>query len=160
MERSKLLTIAVIGLLVLNLGTLGVLFFGKHTPGPGHHRPPLNEGPRQIIIDRLHFNSEQQKQYEALIDIHQKKNRELNDNARRLHDELFGLLANDTADNAKADSLMKLIGENQLAMDKLNYSHFTDIKTICKPEQLDDFKELAEDLAGLFGPKGPRPPAK
>jgi Spy/CpxP family protein refolding chaperone len=157
MERSKLLTVAVLGLLVLNLGILGVLFFTKPGPGRDQHRPPMGEGPRQVIIDRLHFDTEQQKRYEALIDVHRARNMELNDNARKLHDDLFGLLANDAADKSRADSLMTLISQNQRAMDELNFAHFSDIKAICSPAQLDDFKELAKDLAHLFGPKGPPP---
>ena len=52
MEKTKLLTVTVIGLLLLNLGTLGFLFLN----GPKVHRG-LHEGrpePKEIIIDKLH----------------------------------------------------------------------------------------------------------
>lgn len=64
MNRTKLLTIAVIGLLLLNLGVLGMMFLSKppHPPMPPEmHGGPRPDGPKQIIIDRLHLDAAQQK---------------------------------------------------------------------------------------------------
>jgi protein CpxP len=162
MNRTKLLTIAVLGLLVLNTGTLGMLLLR----GPAHHPhgdmppPPPGEGPKRIIIERLHFDEAQQKQYEALIDDHRKRTAELHEASRNLHKELYSLLAADTADKAKADALILQIAENQKATDHLNFDHFRQIKAVCRPEQLSDFNRLSEELSELFAPKGPPPPGR
>jgi len=160
MNRTKLLTIAVIGLLLLNAGTLGMLLLR----GPGHHPhgdmpppPPRGEGPKHIIMERLHFDDAQRKQYEALIDDHRKRSDELHEASRNLHKELYSLLAADTADKARASALILLIADNQKITDHLNFEHFQQIKAICRPEQLSDFKELSKELSELFGPKGPPP---
>lgn len=160
MNKTRLLTIAIIGLLFLNFGTLAVMLLHRpgHPPHEGMPPPPRGEGPKRIIIERLHFDEAQQKQYEALIEEHHSKTRELNQSARDLHKELFSLLGEETSDKSKADSLILQIAENQKAMDSLNFDHFQKIKNICKPDQLDDFKELSEELAELFAPKGPPPP--
>lgn len=162
MNRTKLLTIAVIGLLLINLGTLGVLLVQKPgRPPHGPLSPPPHkhgEGPRQLIIDRLHFDAEQQKQYDVLINEHRIKTDELHEASRDIHNELYSLLKADTIDRTKADSLILQIADNQKAVDNLNFSHFQEIKKICKPGQFGDFNELAGELAGLFGPKGPPPP--
>ena len=156
MNRTKLLTIAVIGLLLINLGTLGVMMMHK-PPRPPHGEmpPPNGEGPKQMIIDRLHFDNAQQKQYQVLIDEHKKKTNELHDASKELHDQLFSLLKTDVVDKAKADAIIQQISDNQKAIDNLNFDHFQKIKSICKPEQVKDFNELAGELAGLFGPKDP-----
>jgi Spy/CpxP family protein refolding chaperone len=153
MSRTKLLTIVIVALLLLNLGTLGVLLFQK--PGGHGKMPPPGEGPKMIIIERLKFDDEQQKQYEVLIDDHRKRTRELHDASHKLHKELYSLLSSETADRAKADSIILMIADNQKDLDNLNFDHFQQIRMICKPEQIRSFNELAEDLSELFGPKGP-----
>lgn len=159
MNRTKLLTIAVIGLLLINLGTLSVLIMHR-PPHPPHGEmpPPPGEGPRQLIIDRLHFDDAQQKQYQLLIDEHRKKTNELHEASRGMHNDLYSLLKAEPADKAKADSIMLQIADNQKAIENLNFDHFQKIKAICKPDQIEDFNELADELAELFGPKGPPPP--
>jgi periplasmic protein CpxP/Spy len=159
MSRIKLLTIAVLGLLLINIGTLGVLIMRK-PPRPPHGEmpPPSGEGPKRLIIERLHFDDAQVKQYELFIDEHRKKTNELHDASREMHDQLFSLLKNDPVDKTKADSIIQQIADNQKAVDNLNFDHFQKIKSICKGDQIKDFNELAEELAELFAPKGPPPP--
>jgi protein CpxP len=104
MNRTKLLTIAVIGLLLLNFGILGMMFMHHPDGRPGGPPPPFgrpNEGPKMIIIERLHFDDAQQKQYEVIIKEHHSKTVELNDVSRSKRDELYSLLKNDLLDTAK-----------------------------------------------------------
>lgn len=162
MNRTKLLTIAVIGLLLINLGTLGVMMMHKPPRPPHGEMPPPptdgNEGgPRQIIIDRLHFDGNQQKQYEVFISEHRKKTDDLHNASKELHNQLYIMLKSESIDKTKSDSLIEEIAGNQKAIENLNFNHFQEIKSICKPEQLEDFNELAGELAMLFGPKGPPP---
>jgi protein CpxP len=156
MNRTKLLTIAVIGLLLINLGTLGVMMMHK-PPRPPHGEipppPPNGEGPKQIIIDRLHFDENQQKQYEVFISEHRKKTDDLHNASKELHNQLYIMLKSESIDKAKSDSLIEEIADNQKAIENLNFNHFQEIKSICKPEQLEDFNELAGELAMLFGPR-------
>jgi len=92
MEKSKLLTVSVIGLLLLNLATLGFLFLN----GPQGHRPPPPRGeqqdPRAIIIDQLHFDAAQQKEYGKIIEWHKETIRGLDDTIRQTKNELYALL--------------------------------------------------------------------
>lgn len=158
MNRTKLLTIAVIGLLLLNFGILGVMFFGKPSHPPMHppHGGPKGEGPKQIIIERLHLDATQQKDYELLIVDHRSKTDELHEASKELHDKLFSLLKGDTINQRDSDSLILEIANNQKAIEDLNFAHFGAIKKLCKGEQVAFFNELVDDLGRLFAPKGPR----
>src|ERR1043165_5631176 len=89
MKRSQLLTFAVLGLLVINLGTLVYIFTSRSGP-PG--RPMRGEGPKRIIIERLGLDKKQQNTYENLVQEHRRKSRDLNHRSRELHEELFSLL--------------------------------------------------------------------
>jgi len=156
MNKTKLLTIAIIGLLLLNFGILGVMFFGK-SPHPPMHPPqggPKGEGPKQIIIERLHFDSMQQKDYELLVVEHRNKTDELHEASKKLHDDLYSLLKNDSINQQQSDLLILEIADNQKAIENLNLDHFNAIKKLCKGEQVGHFNELVDELGRLFSPKG------
>jgi periplasmic protein CpxP/Spy len=157
MNRTKLLTIAVIGLLLLNLGMIGVLFFTK-PEFPMMDQGPRGEGPKKIIIERLHFDEQQQKEYELLVNEHKSKTQELHTASRAMHDELYLLLKSEPVDESKASSIIQSIADNQKSVEELNLNHFQKIKALCKPEQIKDFNLLVDDLGKLFAPKGPPRP--
>lgn len=160
MNRTKLLTIAVIGLLLLNFGILSVMFFGKTSQPPIHppHGGPKGEGPKQIIIERLQFDVMQQKNYELLVVEHRNKTDELHEASKKLHDDLYSLLKEDTINQRQSDLLIIEIADNQKAIENLNLDHFNAIKKLCKGEQVGYFNELVDELGQLFGRKGPPPP--
>ena len=155
MNKIILINNDVIRLLVINIEVLAIIFL-KHSP------PPLNdmargEGPKKIIIERLKFNSEQEKEYEIIIIEHRTKTKELNKKSRELHDELYSLLINNTINKTTSDSIIQIIAENQKAIDNLNFDHFQKIKAICKNEQIENYNNFILDLTHLFGPQqGPR----
>lgn len=77
MNKIKLLTIGVIGLLLLNLVLMGMMYMHRPIgPRPGD-RHMKDDGPKQLIIDRLHLSDDQVKQYDILIDQHQSSINEL-----------------------------------------------------------------------------------
>ncbi len=154
MEKTKLLTITVVGLLLLNLGTLGFLFLN----GKDNRRE--HEGrrePKQIIIKKLHFDANQQKKYAKLIEWHHEEITRLDDNIRQAKNELYAQL-NQVETNSKTnDSLIALINSYQKQVEKTHFKHFEDIKKLCHPKQLEDFNELTEALSRIFAPKPHRP---
>jgi periplasmic protein CpxP/Spy len=155
MNRTKLLTIVVIGLLILNLGMLCMMFLNKQPNSFPPAHGPKGDGPKMVIIERLHFDELQQKQYQLLIDEHMDKTQELHKASRQMHDDIFSLLKEDNIDKQKTDTLVQQIADNQKAIELLNLDHFQKIKALCKPEQVKYFNDLAEDLGHLFAPKGP-----
>jgi hypothetical protein len=56
------------------------------------------------------------------------------------------------------DSLENKLGELQRQIETVHYNHFTDIKKLCKPEQLENFNALTHDLAKFFAPERNLPP--
>ena len=159
MEKTKLLTITVIGLLVLNLATLGFLFIS----GPKGHKPPPDrpEGrqmPREIIIRRLHFDVNQQKDYDKIIQWHKGEIKRLDYEIREAKIGLYSQLKESQLDLKVKDSLIAVINTNQKQIETTHFKHFEDIKKLCNKDQLEDFNELTEELSKLFSPnKPPRP---
>lgn len=147
MSKIKLLSVAVIGLLVLNLCMVAFLWFRKPPP------PARLEqgGPKKIIIHRLHFDHRQVAQYETLINGHQRIIHLLEDSIRAAKNNLYKTLT--TTNHPGKDSLINLLSHLQQQIELANYDHFESIRQLCKPDQLEDFNQLTEDLARFFAPK-------
>jgi protein CpxP len=62
MNKLKLLSIVIVGLLVVNLLLVVALFMRKPHPNP--------EGPKKLIIEKLHFDDVQIKAYDQMVEWH------------------------------------------------------------------------------------------
>ncbi|MEZ4938091.1 MAG: hypothetical protein R2799_10920 [Crocinitomicaceae bacterium] len=156
MNKNKLLVASLIVLVLLNIGLISFLLFSKppHPPKPPHQ---VRQEPREIIIKKLDLNVDQIKQYDVLISEHkesiQKNERKLKD----LKESLYASMGKE--DIYDADSVITLINQIQLEIEKTHYSHFMDLKKICTPDQMPKYKQLTLELAKIFSP-GPKPPVK
>lgn len=155
MEKTKLLTITVIGLLLLNFATIGFLFLN----GPKGNRPPHldRQEPKAVIIEKLHFDANQQKEYDKLIQWHHQEINQLDDQIRQTKNELYSGLSEKEINIKTKDSLITLLNSYQKQIEETHFKHFQDIKKLCKPEQQEDFKMLTEEMSRIFAPKPPMP---
>lgn len=153
MNKTSLLTVAVIVLFLMNIGMIAFLIFTK-PPRPEEGRG--REGnPKQVIIERLHFDREQVEQYEALILQHRQEIRTAGDAIEQTKKELYSTLS--APDAAVEDSLIGVIGGLLERIEHAHFKHVLAIKALCRPEQIKDFNEFSEELSGLFQPKEHRP---
>lgn len=160
MDKIKLLTWSVIGLLLLNLSTIGFLFFNSNE----RNQPK----PKEIVIEKLHFDKQQQEKYQVFIDENRLKINAFDDGIRNLKNQLFLELKQEKINTNKSDSLINQIANIQKEIEKLHFKHFQDIKSICRKDQLPYFNELTEDLGKIFsnqrrpprGPEGQGPPRR
>lgn len=146
MNKTRFLTIAVVALTLLNIVALAALW--KH-----NNPPPLQEGPRKIIIKRLHFDPGQVAAYDLLVEKHRadirRKDREMAETRQAIYRQL------QQDDFSKKDSLFSGIAHLQVSIEQTHLAHFQDIKKLCRPEQVADFNTLANELAEFFpGKKG------
>lgn len=149
MNKTKLLTIAVIVLVVINLLALSFFIANKPPHGMGERR----EMPREIVIRKLHFDEQQTKQYEQLIDAHRKKVDSLDNTIKGYKSLLYKQLSSTNTD--EKEQLLLQIATTQATIEKLHFDHFVALKKLCKPDQLDDYNELTHELAKIFSPKLP-----
>lgn len=144
MNKIKLLTFLVGALLLLNFGILTFLFLS----GPNGRK----HEPREIVIHELHFDKAQISDYDKLISVHKEKIKNLNDAIKKCKNELYSKLK--TAQNKSVtDSLLLKIEQFQSKIERIHYSHFLDIKKLCKPNQLEDYNELTTKLSEMFQSK-------
>ena len=156
MSKIKILTIAVIGLLIIDLGVIGFLLLNKPPMREHSSQIPPEERTKMLIIERLHFDKEQVAQYEQLIDKHRKTIRELDEQMRKAKNDLYSTLIDGSS--SSKDSLETKLGQIQKQIEETHYNHFADIKKLCKPDQLKYFNDLTADLAKFFAPGKNHPP--
>lgn len=141
MNKIKFLTFSVVALLLLNFGILTFLFFSASND--------RKHEPRAIIIHELQFDASQIANYDMLIRIHKDKIKNLNDAIKICKNELYNQLKKHQ-NKLIIDSLFSKIASYQSQIEQTHYSHFLDIRKICKPTQLQDYNLLTSKLSKIF----------
>jgi periplasmic protein CpxP/Spy len=145
MRRERLLTIAVVFLLVLNIGIVGYLAFARLGPPP---HPELFK----MVVRELNLNDQQQQQYFALRDDHRRAMNALDDEfAEGLKQYLLQLRP------AAPDSVRMEFLENRLAAiekekAKITFLHFKEVRALCNPGQQKDFDRIVPQLTRVLLP--------
>ena len=151
MRKDKLLTIAVIGLLLLNAGTLFTLWTqNRMVTG---YPPPR---PDAFIIEKLQLDAGQQAEFENMKHEHHEQVMEIDHRLRRLHHDFFALLQTGTPDRAAADSLSGEIARIQQQKDLVTFEHFRKLRAICNPEQQHLFDTFIDEISKRLDRKPPR----
>lgn len=146
MTKNRFYIFIIVGLLISNLLLVVFMLMRK---------PPHHSGPRDLIIERLHFDEKQIQQYDGLIQQHRMQIREKEHELMDAKTQYYSLLKN--KDQKNGDSLVQKIGTISMETEKINFKHFQDIRKICHPDQLQDFDHLIDEFEALFAP-GPKPP--
>ena len=153
MDKFKLLTYSVIGLVILNIGIISFLYLSS----PNSKRNDLGRKPKDIIIEKLHFDSNQIKKYENIIKVYRNSIDSLNNNNRDIKAELYAQLKQPTVNTNIKDSLIQLTLVNQKRIEEANFKHFQDIKSICTKSQIENYNSLTEELEKLFSNQNRKP---
>lgn len=143
MNKSKFLIAVIVVLFISN----GILFF-MFLKAPERH-----EGPKQIIIEKLGFDKNQVIQYEKLIQKHRQYVRDNELKMNELRTDLYSHLMSADSDSFDFESMILNISKQQALAEKINFSHFLEIKKLCKPEQMQRFELLTKEIAELFSKK-------
>ena len=139
MNKSKFLTLLIVGLLISN-GILLFMFI---------NRPKMHSEPKFIIIDNLHFDKEQILKYELCIQKHRNAINENEAKMNNLRKDLYEQLKFQY-DTILVDSLVSKIANQQYLSEQITYNHFLEIKNLCKTSQLKDFDKLTNKISNLF----------
>ncbi len=141
MNKLKVLSLISIGLLAVNI--ILIWFLVSHQPNRSNR-----EGPKRIIIEKLHFDKNQITEYEKLIEWHRTEIRKADKQMLELKHNLYSYLIKEPS--TSKDSLIAEIGKLQMAIEHIHFKHFLDIKKLCKHEQQNYFEAFASEITELF----------
>ena len=155
--KIRVLTILVVLLIVLNIGSLGYIW---HEHYIGHDRGPRDgHGPGGLVIKELQFDERQQAEFEKLRNEHHTAMRNIGEQDRALHDELFRSLSRSGDTSAYADSLIHRIATLRVENEQITYRHLAEVRRICTPAQQRRFDEMIAEAMARHerdgGPQGP-----
>ncbi|HMS66125.1 MAG TPA: Spy/CpxP family protein refolding chaperone [Ignavibacteria bacterium] len=178
-DKNKLLTAAVIVLLITNIGILSLLWFdrspvnsfeknshGKRPPGermppqdgiPRPDRMPPGDGPKDFIIRELNLNEKQIEEFGNLVKEHQTEMRELKDKIRNEKEELWDSMSGKATDKNSVERITSEIGNNQKQIELITLRHFQKVRDLCNDDQKKKFDEIIKDVLRMMGPGTPPP---
>ena len=154
MTKTRILTILVVVMVLLNVVTVAFLFWGRgHGP---KHPHPNHEGPRNIIIEQLKLDEKQVAAYDALIKVHRKAIAQQDSLMQLTRNNLYAqLLENDSLAVA---TQFESVGALAKRVEEIHFNHFLRLKALCTPEQLPAFEKLTTELVAHFSTSKPPPP--
>lgn len=157
--KNKLTVFTIALLLVINLCTLMIIWYGGREIfwPPRTERPPENEDRVVFFLkNELGLNHSQVLEYRRLRLQHLRQSREINDDIRRLKRELLDQLFSEHVDSQKVTLLIQSIGEKQKIVERITFDHFLEMKKLCGEGQQVKLRRLLDDS---FSPPRPqRPP--
>jgi periplasmic protein CpxP/Spy len=145
MEKTKLLTIAVIGLLLLNLGTLGFLFFSK--------KPMGDRGGNNVQIKALNFlmtevqyDEAQKQECNRILQTHRANMDKVHGEIRAQHNRLFENLASGDT------SAVVVIGQLHQQSESEIFRYFTALRNVARPDQKPKFDRILDEAMRIMPP--------
>lgn len=141
-SSNKILTIAVILLLITNIGLVAMMVLGKGKKDRKNGREEAFE----MMVKELDMSDAQQKDYKMLKEEHMKNSKPLFDSLRAARNTFFALVK----DSAVSDSVLNIysqhISERQAAIDKNIFAHFKRVRNLFTPEQQPKFDTFVQKM--------------
>ncbi|MGL1884924.1 MAG: hypothetical protein OCD76_00305 [Reichenbachiella sp.] len=141
----------IIFLMLINAFTLTMLIrsHSKSHPSSRHNKEAHRD---QFIINKIGFDEQQAKEFKILKKQHFEEVKLLKKTQRQMRKHLLSDLSDNTFN---IDSLADKMALNQALMDKSAYYHFRELRTICRPEQLENFDSVMEKIMKRMHNDGP-----
>ncbi|MEO7923402.1 MAG: Spy/CpxP family protein refolding chaperone [Chitinophagaceae bacterium] len=142
-SNTKILTIAVVLLLLTNIALVVFMMKGKKRDG---ERYSGKGEPYEQMVKELDMTDQQQKDYKLQKEEHLKTIKPLFDSVRAAKTAFFALIK----DPAAGDSLVAVYGqriaEKQAAIDLLTFAHFKRVRNLFTPEQQPKFDTFIQKM--------------
>lgn len=149
MKKNTLLYILVVFLLVMNGYFMYEIFVDKSPKGPN---------PGKFIAKELQFDEAQMEKFSVMNDRHHEEMMRIMHDVKRLKDELFDYISQETYSEEKVAELTRRIGDQTRLRDEKTFYHFKAVQEICNDEQRERFNTLIKDA--LHPPRRPRGPGR
>jgi protein CpxP len=156
LKINKWLSIAVLLLLLVNVGTL-IMLWKKNDVNPQSTKlspPPLFD----FICNELSFDSAQVKAYDHLRNEHRNGQQQYQDNVRQAKDEFYTLMQKqnlaDSSIKIGKEKVTNAIGEFEL----FNFRHFQQVRNLCNETQKKKFDTIIKEVLNRMGNAKRMPP--
>jgi hypothetical protein len=133
MKNNKILTIAVVLLLLTNIALIAFMLTEKKGKTEGKRQG--GREPFELMVKELGMTDQQQKDYKGLKEAHFKNVRPLFDSIRAAKTAFYTLIKNGDVSDSVLDAHTANISAKQAALEKLTFAHFREVRNIFTAEQ-------------------------
>lgn len=142
MKTNKILTIAVVLLLLVNVAMLIFMLKGR-----GHHEmKKRGGGPFEMMVKEMNMTDQQQTQFKKLKDDHFTAIKPVFDSIRTLKKSLFGLVKEENVNDSLVNNYSALIAQQQAIIDKLTINHFRKVRALFSADQQQKFDSITQRM--------------
>ena|SRR5258706_15377441 len=143
-STTKILTIAVILLLFVNIAMIILMLKGKHPNGNRTSRD--KSGPFEMMVKELNMTEEQKAAHQKFRDEYFTAARPLFDSVRAAKQAYFALVKDANASDSLINSYASHIAEKQMAVDKLTFEHIRRVRTLYSGDQQKKYDEIIQKM--------------
>lgn len=147
-NKFRALWVAVIALVVLNIGMMTWFTFFAHRPGP----------PQRLYLEQeLSFDEKQKESYRVMRDEHFMKARSIREQVKMMKEAFFKSMADSSITEEELRKKALNISTKASELELLTFKHFQQVRQICTPEQKEKFDEIIEEVLRSMDRQGPPP---
>lgn len=132
MKNTKILSIAVVLLLLTNIGLVAFMMTQKKKTGP---KRPGGKEPSEMLVKETGMTEQQKKEYKQLKEEHFKNVRPLFDSIRSAKTAFYALTKDSTVNDSILNILSYRISTRQAELEKVTFAHFRKVRGIFSNEQ-------------------------
>lgn len=150
MKTNRILTIAVILLLAVNVTMLIFMFKGRG------HREMRRKGGGTIdmMAKELNMTEQQKTDFNKLRDEHFAAIKPVFDSVRTLKKSLFELVKAENLNDSLVNTYSALISEQQAIIDRMTIHHFRKVRTLFTGDQQKKFEDFVQKMMQRRGGPG------
>jgi len=144
MKNNKILTIAVIVLLLSNIALVAFMLTDKNKKGD--KRQGGRREPYEMMVKELGMTEQQQKDYKQMKEEHMKNVKPLFDSVRAAKSAFFALTKDSNANDSMITFYSLRVAEKQVELDRVTFDHFRRVRKLFTAEQQPKFDTFMQKM--------------
>ena len=142
-SNNRVLTIAVVLLLIANIALVAFMVMGK---GRGQKKEMGKGGPFDKMVKVVGMNEVQKQIYDSLREAHFSRIRPIFDSIRTTRQSLFNLIKEEAINDSLVQVYTSGIAEKEARANKLTLYHFREVRVMFDGEQQKKFDEFVQKM--------------
>jgi hypothetical protein len=141
---NKILAIAVIVLVIINIALLICMLRGKQADQS--KRQPAPSAPFETMARELNMTEQQKTQYQILRDQHFSNVRPILDSIREIRKDFLKLMQSTIAYDSEVAAYSHRIAEKQAVVDRMTLDHFRKVRALFIGDQQKKFDDFIQKI--------------
>lgn len=149
MKSTRFYKLIIAVLIIINVGTLAFVAFGK----PSHPTKP-GEGP--LLSETIGLTDDSKTKVDALEKVHHQDKHILMKKDRDLHEQLFSYVGSEES----PEEIYKQLNANKSEIERMTFEFFDDVSAYCSEKELIELKKFINEAMVNMGHRPPPPHQK